>query len=36
MKIRLNLAIPDDQNLKNLSGTASDPGQQVKFCCEIF
>ena len=32
--VQSRLAIPDDQNPKNLSGTTSDPGQQVKFCCE--
>ena len=30
------LDISDDQNPKNMSRTPSDPGQQIKFCCELF
>lgn len=34
--IQSQLAIPNDQYPKNLSGTTSILGQQLNFCCENF
>jgi len=33
-RVRSHPAIPDGQNPKNLSGTASDPGQQARLLFE--
>jgi len=36
MKTRLNLAILDDENQKNLLRTTADAGQYIKFCSDNF
>ncbi|RPA97579.1 hypothetical protein L873DRAFT_1114370 [Choiromyces venosus 120613-1] len=32
--LQLHPVVPDDQNPKNLSGTANDPGRRIRFWCK--